>query len=140
MIGRHTGRLPKMRPWIEVFQFVRGLLCSKQSKRQGYVYNEIYLASAYSNIETKSIPSRISHYTDVIMSAMASQITGVSIVYPTVCPGADQRKHQNSASLAFVRGIVNSPQKGPVTRKMFPFDDVILNKTLNCEIINTKGL
>ena len=41
--------------------------------------------------------------------------------------GADQRKHQNSASMAFVRGIhwwqVNSPHKGPVTRKMFPFDN-----------------
>ena len=33
---------------------------------------------------------------------MASQITGVSIVYSTVCSGADQRKHQSSASLAFV--------------------------------------
>ena len=44
--------------------------------------------------------------------------------------GGDQRKHQSSASLAFVRGIhrwpVNSPHKGPVTRKMFPFDDVIM--------------
>ena len=64
------------------------------------------------------------------MSPMASQITGVSIVYSTVCSGADQRKHQSSASLALVRGIhqspVNSPHKGPVTRKMFPFDDVIM--------------
>ena len=64
------------------------------------------------------------------MSAMASQITGVSIVYSTVCSGADHRKYQSSASLAFVRGIhrwpVNPPHKGPVTRKMFPFDDVIM--------------
>ena len=37
------------------------------------------------------------------MSAMASQITGVSIVCSTVCSGADQRKHQSCASLAFVR-------------------------------------
>ena len=44
------------------------------------------------------------HYSDVIMSAMASQITGVSIVCRTVCSGADHRKHQSSASLAFVRG------------------------------------
>ena len=70
------------------------------------------------------------HYKDVIMRAMVSQITGVSIVCWTVCSGADQRKHQSSASLAFVRGIhrwpVNSPHKGPVTRKMFPFDDVIM--------------
>ena len=49
------------------------------------------------------------HYNDVIMSAMTSQITGVTIVYSTVCSGADQRKHQRSASLAFVRGPVNSP-------------------------------
>ena len=40
------------------------------------------------------------HYSDVIMSAMASQITGVLIVYSTVCPGVDQRKHQSYASLS----------------------------------------
>ena len=60
----------------------------------------------------------------------ASQITAVSSVDPTVCSGADKRKHQSSVSLAFVRGIhrgpVNSPHKGPVTRKTFPFDDVIM--------------
>ena len=71
------------------------------------------------------------HYSDVIMGAMASQITSLTIVYLTVYSGADQRKHQSSASLAFVRGIkrwpVNSPHKGPVTRKMFPFDDVIIS-------------
>ena len=64
------------------------------------------------------------------MGAMASQITSLTIVYSTVYPGADQRKHQISASLAFVlwihRGPVNSPHKVPVTRKMFPFDDVIM--------------
>ena len=61
---------------------------------------------------------------------MASQITSLMIAYPTVYSGADQRKHQSSASLAFVRGIhrwpVNSLQKGPVARKMVPFDDVII--------------
>ena len=63
------------------------------------------------------------HYGDVIMNSKASQITGVSIVCSTVwfCP--DQRKHQSSASLTFVRGIhrwtVNFPHKGPVTRKCF---------------------
>ena len=66
------------------------------------------------------------------MSAMASQITGVSIVCLTVCSGADQRKHERSASLVFVRGIhrwpVDHPHKGPLTRKMFPFDDVIMEK------------
>ena len=61
---------------------------------------------------------------------MASQITSLTIVYSTVYSGADQRIHQISASLAFVRGIhrgpVNSPHKCQVTRKMFPFDDVIM--------------
>ena len=64
------------------------------------------------------------------MGAIASQITSLTIVYSPVYSDADQRKHQSSASLAFVRGIhrgpVNSPQKWPVTRKMFPFDDVIV--------------
>ena len=45
----------------------------------------------------------------VIMSAIASQITSVSIVYSTVCSGSDQRKHQSSASLAFVREIHRWP-------------------------------
>ena len=44
------------------------------------------------------------HYSDVIMGAMASQITSLAIVYSTVYSGADQRKHQSSASLAFVWG------------------------------------
>ena len=64
------------------------------------------------------------------MSAMASEITSLVVVYLTVYSGADQRKHQSSASLAFPRGInwrpVSSPHKGSVTRKMFPFDDVIM--------------
>ena len=62
------------------------------------------------------------NYSDVIMGAMASQITSLTIVYSTVYSGADQRKHQSSASLAFVWGIhrwpVNSPHKRPVTRKI----------------------
>ena len=43
------------------------------------------------------------HYRDVIMSAVAFQITGVSIVCSSVCLGADQGRHQSSASLVFVR-------------------------------------
>ena len=64
------------------------------------------------------------------MGAMASQITGVSIVCLNVCSGEDQIKRQSSAWLAFVRGIhqcpLDSPHKVPVTRKMFLFDDVIM--------------
>ena len=47
---------------------------------------------------------KICHYSDAVMSAMASKITGVSIVCSTVCSGGDQRKNQSSASLAFVSG------------------------------------
>ena len=74
--------------------------------------------------------SAASHYNNVIMSAMASQITSLTIVYSTVYSGTDQRQRQSSESLAFVRRSqpwpVNSPHKGPVTQKMFSFDDVIM--------------
>ena len=70
------------------------------------------------------------HYNDIIMSMIASQITSLTSVYSTVYLGTDKRKHQSSTSLAFVRRIHrrpgNSPHKGPVTREMFPFDDVIM--------------
>ena len=70
------------------------------------------------------------YYNDVIMSSLASQITSLTIVYSAVYSRTDQRKHQSTASLAIVRGIhrgpVNSPRKWPVTRKTFPFDDVIM--------------
>ena len=64
------------------------------------------------------------------MGAIASQITSLMIVYSIVYSDADQRKHQSSPLLAFVRGIhrgpVNSPHKRPVTRNVSPFDDVIM--------------
>ena len=76
------------------------------------------------------IASVIFHYDDVIMTMLASQITSLTIVYSIVYSGVNQRKHQSSASLAIVReihrGPVNFPHKWPVTRKMFPFDDVIM--------------
>ena len=63
-------------------------------------------------------------------NGLDTQITSPTIVYSTVYSDTDQRKHQSSTSLAFVRGIhrgsVNSPHKWPVTRKMSPFDDVIM--------------
>ena len=72
----------------------------------------------------------IEQYSDAIMSPMASQISSFTTVYSTVYSSADQRKHQSSASPAFVRGIhrwpVNSPHKGTVMRKMFPFDNVFM--------------
>ena len=70
------------------------------------------------------------HYNDVVNGAMSSQITSLTIVYSIVYSGANQRKHQSSAPLAFVWGIhrwpVNSPHKWLVARKMFPFDEVIM--------------
>ena len=73
------------------------------------------------------------HYSDVIMSAIVSLIASVLTVYSAVCSGADQRKHQSSVLLAFVRGIqwwaVNSPRKGSVARKMFPFNDIIMTSS-----------
>ena len=72
----------------------------------------------------------ILHYNDVIMGAMASQITSLTSVHSTVYSRRRSKKHQSSALLAFVRGIhrwpVNCLHKGPVTWKMFPFDDVIM--------------
>ena len=70
------------------------------------------------------------HYNDVIMGAIASQITSLMIVSSTDYSDADQWKHQSSALLAFLQGFhwwrVNSPHKWPATQKMFPFDDVIM--------------
>ena len=72
--------------------------------------------------------------------SVSIQITSLTIVYSTVYSDVDQRKNQSSASLVVVRGIhwwpVNSPHKGPVTRKMFPFDDVIMNNSNRCQSIN----
>ena len=74
------------------------------------------------------------HYNEAITGAIASQITSLTSVYSIVYLDTDQRKHQSSASLAFVRrihrGPVNSPHKWPVTRKMFQFDDVIVSEII----------
>ena len=84
------------------------------------------------------------HYNDVIMGAVASQIASLKIVYSIVNSGADQRKHQSSVSLAFVKGIhwwpVNSTHKRPVTQKMFPFDDVTTNYCFSDGIRNQSML
>ena len=78
---------------------------------QTYVYNSIHFS---------------------ITITPTSQITSLTIICSTVYSGTDQRKHQSAASLAFVRGIhrwlVNSPHEEPVTRKKFPFDDVIMSQ------------
>ena len=103
-----------------------------------YIQNEITDANIYSrtnfcsqvlpsvhgacfDIDTRSenrfgniaLLSNWSHYNDVIIRAMASQISGISIVYLTVGSGTDEKKHQSSASLAFVWGIHRWPENPP---------------------------
>ena len=70
----------------------------------GYTVLWCHYLSVPSHVVIESQFSSL-HYDDVTMSLMASQITRLTIVYSTVYSGADRRKHQSSASLAFVRGI-----------------------------------
>ena len=56
-------------------------------------------------IVSRDLISAKYHYDDVTMTTIASQITSLTVVCSIVYSGVDQRKHQSSASLAFVRGI-----------------------------------
>ena len=95
-----------------------------------FTYRYIHAISTGIKLDRLNSIVRSSRYDDVIMTMLASQITSLTVVYSIVHSGVNQRKHQSSASLAFVReihrGPVNFPHKWPVTRKMFPFDDVIM--------------
>ena len=86
----------------------------------------------------------IVYYCDFIVGTMASQITTLTIVYSIVHSGADQRKHQSSASLAFVCGIywwpVNSPHKVSVTQKVLPFYDVIMIASVPIKIARSHNV
>ena len=55
---------------------------------------------------------------------MTCQITGVWTVCFAVCSGVHQRKHQSFTSLVAVTVGFLSQRPGPVTRNIFPFDDV----------------
>ena len=106
---------------------VGSIICTDEIKWYEYI---VWILFSISGGWLATIFMGPHHYDDVIMGTMASQITSLTNVYSIVYSGTDQIKHQSSASLAFVRrihrGPVNSPHKGPVTRKMFPFDDVIM--------------
>ena len=95
-----------------------------------------------SRIANRSHPIKFIHYSDAIINVKVSQMTGVSIVFSTVYLGTYQRKHHSSASLAFVRVIhwwpVDSPHKGSLKRKVFPFDYAIMQlmMTLTANRVN----
>ena len=106
------------------------------ARYMGFVSSKLYYWPPVQNdtSQADSLHKGSAHYNDVIMGSIASQIISLTLVYSALYSGTDLRKHQSSVSLAFVRGIhrgpVNSPHNGPVTRKMFPFDDVIMNAKL----------
>ena len=121
----HENNLPYMKyGFFEGFNWNRSYIyvvfeCCMRQYRAKYLLDFMWGAVLF-----------VCHYSDDIMGAMPSQITNLTIVYSTVYSGTDQRKHQSSASLALVWGIirwpVNSWNKRPVLRKMFPYDDVII--------------
>ena len=123
------GEWTLYQPWCGcVASKQNGLIDAVQyTFNSSWYFNEVQTEE---NKETLQLKGQSTSITVASMSAMASQITSLTIVYSTVYSGADQRKHQSSASLAFLWGTdrwpANSPHNGPVTRKMFPFDDVII--------------
>ena len=107
-----------------IFWFVFVLCLNHRGTHTCTIASKIYIYNCPKN-DVQCI-----HYSDVIMGAIVSQITSLTTVYSTVYSDPDQRNYQSSAPLAFVRGShrwpVKFPHKWPVTRKMFPFDDVII--------------
>ena len=87
------------------------------------LFLNVYLDLRTGNISSWNPEHMWQHDSDAIMRAMSSRLTDVSVVCSNVCSSADQRKHQSSASQAFVIGNhrwpVGSPHRGPVTRKYF---------------------
>ena len=123
-------------PWMlypyglsDIF-FLQGLWCAQQCSGDKVVHPFLISRLLQTIMQDFCCHGQhiMPHYNDVIMGAIASQITSLTIVYSTVYSGTDQRKHQSSTTLAFVRwihqGPVNSPHKWPVTRKHY--DDVII--------------
>ena len=130
MAWRRPGDKPLSEPMIVILPthicFTRPKwvhLCVPRS--QSWSTNVLHSFSLHWR-QTSFLISQIIYYSDVTMSAMASRITSLMIVYSTVYSGADQRKHQSSASLF--------PHKGPVTWKMFPFDDDIMVRETDIRI------
>ena len=111
--------------------YLHGPICRKISKTNHFY--EFELGSYAVRCHWLAFSSYLFiHYSDVIMSTVASQISGVVIVCSTVCWGADQRNTPKPRVTGLVRGIhrwpTDSPHKGPETWKPFPFDDVIMDR------------
>ena len=109
----------------------------------GFCHQNCRLLDVNSAVRSQQVHILMKHNSDVIMSTLASQITSFTIVYSIVYSGVYQSKHQISALLAFVRGIhrwpVNILHKGQVTRKIFPFDDVVMNICDKLSLTRTSG-
>ena len=84
-------------------------------------------------------PLQRHHYNDVIISMMVFQFTRLTIVHSSVYSGTDRRKFRITGPLcrAFTSDQWISPHKEPVTWKMFPFDDVIMD--MGCAFVNSRG-
>ena len=100
------GEFPTQRPVTRSFDVFFDLCLNKRLSKQswGWWFETLSrpLWRRCNGLLTMAKSLSAEHYNDIIMSAMASQITSLTIVYPTVCLGADQRKYLSSASLAFV--------------------------------------
>ena len=66
----------------------------------GYARRYVFCLMTYPQLILTIPGNTLIHYSDVIIGAMASLIISVSIVYSTVCPGADQRKHKAPLTLS----------------------------------------
>ena len=101
--------------WVDVYVFTYCTLCSSinwMCASVHHVYDERIWRSFTADPHSCRYDlwcTLSNHYYDVIMSAMAYQITGVLVACSAVCSGGDQRKYQSTASLAFVRAIHQWP-------------------------------
>ena len=97
--------------------------------RMQHIISQIYNESSKIPPESTDDVVVKCYYSDVIMGAMVSLLTSLTIVYSTLYSGADERKHQSSASLVFLSEftVTGEFHKGPIMQKMLPFDDVIIH-------------
>ena len=126
-------------------------VCSGQHLSKFHIPGPLWLPLTYGFPPQSA--SNAGHYHDVIMTTTASQITSLTVVYSTVYSDADQRKHQSSASLAFVWGIHRDRRiprtKGQLRGKCchlmtsswsFSFGDIIVHVTLHCRRYTSVGV